>query len=305
MSAVGRQPPPFFRRGAAPFARLAFFVIVSLVLIGVDLRTRMLEGVRQTLTVIAHPLRSAALAPAQALGEAGAWLVAQAELKRENARLSEQAVSAAAITLRHRQLEEENRELRRLLEMRARQPDGGTVAEILYAARDPYSRRVVIDKGSRHSIAAGAAVVDDIGVIGQVTRVFPASAEVTLVTDRDQAVPVEVQRNRVRAVLFGAGGGWLEVRYLTAGADVREGDLLVTSGLDGIYLPGLPVGRVSRIEQDGAHSFARILAAPVAAAERSHLVLVLGRRELPQAGTPETGRAPAGRPAGARVRRSR
>jgi len=306
MSAVGRQPPPFFRRGAAPFARLALFVILSLTLIGVDSRTGMLEHVRQSLTMLGYPLRTAALAPAQALHEVGAVLSAQADLRGENAKLNEQAVRAAAIILRQRQLEEENRQLRALLAMRDRQPASGTVAEILYAVRDPYSRKVIIDKGTRHRIEAGAAVVDDIGVIGQVTRVFPLSAEVTLITDRDQAVPIEVERNQVRAVLFGAGGGALEVRYLAAGADVREGDILVTSGLDGIYLPGLPVGRITRIVQDGANAFARILATPAAAAERSKLVLVLGRRAAAAAAEgeaavkqrPKKGRAGKGAPRG-------
>jgi len=129
---------------------------------------------------------------------------------------------------------------------------------------------------------------------------------VTLITDRDQAVPIEVERNQVRAVLFGAGGGALEVRYLAAGADVREGDILVTSGLDGIYLPGLPVGRITRIVQDGANAFARILATPAAAAERSKLVLVLGRRAAAAAAEgeaavkqrPKKGRAGKGAPRG-------
>lgn len=283
MTVAGREPPPFFRRGPAPLARLAFFVIVSLVLLGVDLRQRYLEPLRQALTVAIYPLRTLALAPVQALREAGGYLAAHGTLRRENARLAEQTVRAAATLLRHEQLELENRQLRSLLAMRDRQPAKGVVAEVLYATRDPYSRKVVIDKGTRQAVRAGQVVIDDLGVIGQVTRAFPLTAEVTLITDREQAVPVQVRRNALRAVLFGAGDGLLELRYLAGNADVREGDELVTSGLDGIYLPGLPVGRVTRLTREDKGAFARIFATPIAGVERDALVLVLGERVLPAA----------------------
>jgi rod shape-determining protein MreC len=141
---------------------------------------------------------------------------------------------------------------------------------------------VVIDKGSQHGIAAGQAVVDDIGVIGQVTRVFPLTSEVLLLTDKDQAIPVAVQRNGLRAVLAGAGAGMMELRFLAANAEVQVGDILVTSGLDGVYLPGLPVAKVVKIDRDSSYSFARITCAPLAGVERHGLALVLGSRtELP------------------------
>ncbi len=283
MTVAGRDPPPFFRRGPAPFARLAFFVIVSLALLGLDLRQRYLEPLRQALTVVTYPLRTLALAPVQALREAGGYLAAHGTLRRENARLAEQTVRAAATLLRHEQLELENRQLRSLLAMRDRQPAKGVVAEVLYATRDAYSRKVVIDKGTRQAVRAGQVVIDDLGVIGQVTRAFPLTAEVTLITDREQAVPVQVRRNALRAVLFGAGDGLLELRYLAGNADVREGDELVTSGLDGIYLPGLAVGRVARLAREGTGAFARIFATPIAGVERDALVLVLGERVLPAA----------------------
>jgi rod shape-determining protein MreC len=168
--------------------------------------------------------------------------------------------------------------LRALLDMRARQPVEGRIAEILYAARDPFSRRVIIDKGIQHGISAGQAVVDDIGVIGQVARVFPLTSEVLLLTDKDQAIPVEVQRNGLRAVLAGAGAGMMELRFLAANAEIQVGDILVTSGLDGVYLPGLPVAKVARIDRDSAYSFARITCAPLAGVERHGLALVLGAR---------------------------
>ena len=175
--------------------------------------------------------------------------------------------------------------------MKERQPAEGRVAEILYAARDPFSRRVVIDKGCQAGIAAGQAVIDDLGVIGQVTRVFPLMAEVTLLTDKDQAIPVQVQRNGLRAVAAGAGAGSIELRFLAANAEVQVGDILVTSGLDGLYLPGLPVARVAQIDRDNSYAFARIRCEPIAGVERHGQVLVLGSRQR-AAATRGAGRTP-------------
>ena len=122
-------------------------------------------------------------------------------------------------------------------------------------------------------------MVDEAGVLGQVTRVYPLQSEVTLVTDKNQAVPVKIVRNGLRTVVFGASGGQLELRFLAANADVQNGDLLVTSGLDGVYLPGLPVAKVIRVDRDAAYSFARILCDPAAGVEKHGQVLILGSRE--------------------------
>ena len=156
---------------------------------------------------------------------------------------------------------------------------GGQVAEILYASRDPFSRKVILDRGTQQDVASGQVVVDELGVIGQVTRAFPLLAEVTLITDKEQAVPVQIVRNGLRSVLFGSGDGNLELRFLAVNADVRDGDALVTSGLDGIYPSGLPVATVRHVNRDSAYAFARIQCEPVAGVERHGLALVLGRRE--------------------------
>jgi rod shape-determining protein MreC len=180
----------------------------------------------------------------------------------------------------------ENQRLRALLDMKARQPAEGHVAQIVFAARDPFARKVIIDLGSQGGIVPGGAVVDSIGVVGQVTRVYPLASEVTLLTDKDQAIPVQVLRNGLRAVLFGAGAGALELRFLAANADVQAGDVLVTSGLDGIYLPGLPVAKVTRVDHDAAYTFAHILCQPIAAVDSAGQVLVLGKRLTPALAIP-------------------
>ncbi|MBI5107606.1 MAG: rod shape-determining protein MreC [Rhodocyclales bacterium] len=278
MSVVGHAPPPFFKRGPAPLVRLAFFVSLSLVLLVADLRFHTLEWARLAVATAAWPLQRVTGIPIDAAGDFGGYLSRQRALLGENEELRRRQLGTANLLLRQDHLEQENKRLRALLEMRERQPVEGRIAEILYAARDPFSRRVIIDKGGQHGIAAGQAVVDDIGVIGQVTRVFPLTSEVLLLTDKEQAIPVAVQRNGLRAVLAGAGAGMMELRFLAANAEVQVGDTLVTSGLDGVYLPGLPVAKVVKIDRDSSYSFARIICAPLAGVERHGLALVLGGR---------------------------
>lgn len=279
MSVVGHPPPPFFKRGPAPLARLAFYIILALALLVLDLRLRYLEWARSGIAVALYPLQRAAYAPVELFGRAGDYFSSLSAVQAENERLKRKELETANWLLRQEHLEQENQRLRALLDMNARQAVPGALAEILYAARDPFSRRVIVDRGAQQGVTAGQAVVDESGVLGQVTRVFPLQSEVTLITDKNQAVPVQVVRTGLRAVLFGAGGGQLDLRFLAANADVVPGDRLVTSGLDGLYQPGLPVARVARVDRDAAYSFARILCEPEAGVERHAQVLILGRRE--------------------------
>ncbi|CAG0931036.1 MAG: Cell shape-determining protein MreC [Rhodocyclaceae bacterium] len=279
MSVVGHQPPPFFKRGPAPLARLAFFVVLSLALLVFDLKYRYLELARQGVAAVLYPVQRAAYAPVDLYGQLTGYFGSLKAAQQENEQFRRKELESANWLLRQQHLEQENQRLRALLDMKTKQPVPGTLAEILYTARDPFSRRVVVDRGGQHDVVAGQAVVDESGVLGQVTRVFPLQSEVTLITDKNQAVPVKLVRNGLRSVLFGAHAGQLELRFLAANADVQPGDLLVTSGLDGIYQPGLPVAKVSRVDRDAAYSFARILCEPVAGVEKHGQVLILGARE--------------------------
>lgn len=277
MSVVGQEPPPFFKRGPAPLARLAFFLALSLLLLVLDLRYHTLEWSRQAVAVVTYPMQRLAYAPTEAAASVTDYFSSLAAAERKITALRRQQLEDAKLLLRQNALEQENRRLRALLGMKERQTVSGQVAEIIYAARDPFSRRVIIDKGTRAGIAAGQAVVDELGVIGQVTRVFPMLAEVTLITDKDQAVPVQILRNGLRSVVFGDGNGSLELRFLSSSANIRVGDELVTSGLDGIYLPGLPVAKVTRIDRDTTYAFAHIRCEPIAGVERHGQILVLSR----------------------------
>lgn len=281
MSVAGHTPPPFFKRGPAPLARLVFFLALAVLLMVADLRFKTLDPARAAVAALLWPLQKAVMLPVEGAGEAGSYFSDLARLKKENEELRERQLAQANLLLRQTHLDNENRRLRALLDMGERLGVPAKAAEILYAARDPFSRRIVIDRGLTHDIEAGQAVIDDVGVIGQVTRVFPLTSEVTLLTDKNQSIPVQVARNGLRAVLAGAGNGALELKFLPTNADVQPGDTLVTSGLDGIYLPGLPVASVASIDRDNSFSFARVECAPLAGVERQGQVLVLGKRVAP------------------------
>ncbi|HTY04351.1 MAG TPA: rod shape-determining protein MreC [Rhodocyclaceae bacterium] len=304
ISTVGYSPPPFFKRGPAPLAKLFFFVSLSITLLVADLHFHTLELARLSVATVLWPLQRIAYLPVDAGTEFADYFSSLRLLKAENEELRRHELATANQLLRQQHLEEENRRLRALLSMKERQPAEGRVAEILYAARDPFTRKIIVDKGSQAGIEAGQPVIDELGVLGQVTRTYLLTSEVTLLTDKEQAIPVEVQRSGLRAILAGSGAGAMELRFLAANADVQPGDVLVTSGLDGIYLPGLPVAKVVRIDRDNSFAFARIDCEPIAGVERHGQVLILGRRvtpPLPQE-TPSAPEAPA---KGAKQRKKR
>lgn len=296
------QAPPLFARGPAPLVRLAFFAGLALLLMVLDARFHYAEALRQGLAVIAYPIQRLALAPVQMLSGAADYFSSQVQLQRDNEELRARQLQVAKDLQTLDALEAENTQLRRLLEARERVPRKATFAEILYSGRDPFSRKVIIDKGSNNGINAGLAVVDDIGVIGQVTRVYPLLAEVTLITDKDQPIPVQMVRNGLRAVAYGSGdGATLDLRFLAANVDIQNGDMLVTSGIDGTYPAGLPVAKVARIERDAAYAFAKIACVPAAGSGNHRQVLVLAQ----EAKAPPPPEAEAAAPRPTKTRRAR
>jgi rod shape-determining protein MreC len=301
---MDHTPPPFFNRGPAPLVRLAFFASLSLALLVLDARFHYAEGLRGIIALAVYPLQTLATLPA-VLGERMAgYFASQAQLREENAELRAKILDTSQAAQRYEAAQAEAGQLRRLIGAAERLPVKSTPAEILYNGRDPYSRKVVIDKGSQSGVRAGSPVVDEAGVIGQVTRAHALAAEVTLLTDKDQAIPVQVVRNGLRAVAFGAGAsGMLELRFMASNAEIQNGDRLVTSGIDGTYPPGIPVGTVARIERDAAYAFARIVCQPAGGVERGRYVLVI-ENELRQAQPHDETGAPADKRPG-RIRKPR
>jgi rod shape-determining protein MreC len=278
MRHVSAEPPAFFRRGPSPLARLAFFGLISIALLFLDTRYGYLESIRQVAAIIVYPLQRAARVPGEALGAVGAYFASQRALTDENAELKRRLVERAAPAQGYALARQENERLKALLDIRGRYADAATAVDVLYAGRDPFAQKLFVNKGSDAGLKPGEAVIDAEGVVGQVTRVFPFMAEVTLLTDKGHAVPVKVERSGLRSVLYGAGAGRLpELRFMAPNADIRTGDILVTSGMDGTYPAGLAVARVATLERETGQMFARITCEPLAGAERSEQLLVLGQ----------------------------
>ena len=277
------SPPPFFKTGPTPLARLLIFAALSLGFLVADVRFSYLETLRQVAAVVVYPLQRIAAAPAGIARRIGDFFTTHSSLREENAQLKQENFENAALLLQLKALQAENRQLRELLAARERLATELVTAEVLYAARDPFSRKLVIDRGSQQGVRAGQPVVDDRGLVGQVTRSYPWLAEVTLVTDKGQFVPVQNVRNGLRAVLSGTGSdGTLELRFIPLNADFENGDELVTSGIDGVYPPGLPVAKVASIERSADQIFARITCTPLAGvANYAQLLVVSGSRDLP------------------------
>jgi rod shape-determining protein MreC len=267
---------PFFNRGPTAFARFLLFSLLSLTLIVADSRFGYLTHVQRAVAVVIYPLQRAALLPAALLDRMSGFFSTQAQLTARNNTLEQQNLINAAALLRLEALELENARLRSLLDTRANATTPAVHAEILYSHRDPFTRRVIISKGMVDDIAAGQPVIDATGLVGQVSRAYPWASQVTLITDKDMTVPVQVMRSGVRGVLFGVGSdGVLELRFMPFSADIQSGDKLVTSGIDGTYPAGLPVATVSEVERNAAFMFARISAQPVAGVNRHRQVLVI------------------------------
>jgi len=278
MRHIPAEPPAFFNRGPSPFARLAFLGIVSIALLFADTRYRYLENIRQVAAIVIYPVQRAAQMPGEALAYAATFFSSQRALADDNATLKRQLVAQSPAVQGYPLLQQDNARLAALLDLRQRYGGAATAVEVLYTGRDPFAQKLFVDKGADAGLVPGEAVVDADGVVGQVTRVFPFMAEVTLVSDKDHAVPVKVMRSGVRSVLFGSGAGRLpELRFTAPNADITVGDVLVTSGIDGTYPPGLAVAQVASLERDTGQMFARITARPLAGVDRSLHLLVLAQ----------------------------
>ncbi len=277
--------------------RLAFFLALSIAVLVVDVRYRALDRLRTAVSVVLHPLQLVANLPVQLWFGTSEYFVSVATLQRDNAQLRRQHLIDKQILHQSRTLQGENNQLRKLMGAAEVNPVKSVLALIQFDARDPFARKIIVDKGTLAGVQAGQPVIDDQGVIGQVTRSYPLQSEVTLVTDKYQTVPVQVERNGLRSVAYGGlAGGLLELRFMAANADVQENDLLVTSGIDGIYPSGLPVAKVLKVERNSSYAFAKIFCVPLAGVDRFRYVLILGVDALlPAAVLPENDDKPKSR----------
>jgi rod shape-determining protein MreC len=296
---MDRSPPPFFRQGVSADVRLAAFAVIAIVLLVLDARFGALGAARQAIGTALFPLQRALLAPRDLTAGVAQHLTGIHQLNDELTRLRNREAANAQLLQQAEQTARENLQLRRLLGMRERGIGASVVAEVLHETRDPFTRRLMVDRGQQHGVMPGQPVLDAEGVLGQVSRVLPLAAEVTLLTDPNQTLSVELRRNGTRAIAYGAGrGGALELRYLPAAIDIQEGDPVVTSGLDGVFPPGLPVGKVVGVSR-GRASFTVARVEPAAAVERTRMLLVLQEPWREPLAAPATGqeRIVRGKPA--------
>ncbi len=295
---LDRTPPPFFRQGTSALSKLVFFSALALFLMVADTRFGWAQQLRGALAVALWPLQQALAVPFE-LAEGGEDYLrglrkAQAAEREAQAKL----VAQSAQALRAEQLAAENTRLRALLELRPAIGVKSLAAQVLYEAADPYSRKVFIDRGTTHGVMRGSPVIVEAGVLGQVTHAYALTSEVTLLADKDAAIPVLNTRTQQRAAAFGGATalpGGMELRFTSANADVQVGDVLQTSGLDGVYPPGLPVARVANVERRVETGFARILLKPEAAADGVRHVLVLEPVGVQLPPRPEPTPEPGGR----------
>jgi rod shape-determining protein MreC len=284
------SPPPLFKQGAPARVKVTVFALLSVALLVVDARFHALTAVRQVAATVLYPLQMVALMPRDAASNMGSYFSSISALQKEVRDLKSQQV-AMAQAMQQAQLQmAENGHLRKLMDAREHLPVRSMMSEILYDARDPATRRVVLDRGSRSGVKLGLPVIDNAGVVGQVTRVFPFTSEVTLLTDKEQAIPVQVLRNGLRSVAYGRGqSGMLDLRFVAPNADIQVGDVLVTSGLDGMYPAGLAVAKVSQVESVAQGAFGRVVCLPLAGIDRHRQLLVVMSDQPAQPRPPEQG----------------
>ena len=278
LGTLDRTPPPFFRQGPSALSKLTVFSALALFLMVADTRFKITQPLRIVVATALRPVQWMAMQPVNWAQGGGKYFQALSssqsseELARQKLGLQSQRANQVE------QLLLENTRLRQLLTLRERVTTPAQAAQVLYDAADPYTRKVIIDKGMTDGIATGSPVIDESGVLGQVTRVYPSVSEITLVTNRDQAIPVQNSRTGARGIAFGDGAGYagaLELRFMAANADVQPGDILTTSGVDAVYPPGLPVAKVDRVERRVDSAFARVYCTPFALVSGTAHVMVL------------------------------
>jgi rod shape-determining protein MreC len=278
LGTLDRTPPPFFRQGPSALSKLTVFSALALFLMVADTRFKITQPLRLAVATVLRPVQWVAMQPILWAQSGGKYF--------EDLKLSQQAEASAHQKLaqqsqRANQVEQlmlENARLRKLLALRERLTTPSQVAQVLYDAADPYTRKIIVDKGLTDGVLAGSPVIDESGVLGQITRVYPSVSEVTLITDRDQAIPVLNARTGARGIAFGDAAVHstaIELRFMAANADVLAGDILSTSGIDGVYPPGLPVARVDKVERRVDSAFARVFCTPLAMVSGTTHVMVL------------------------------
>jgi rod shape-determining protein MreC len=284
LDTLERSAPPIFRQGLSASAKLVLLSLLSILLMASDHRFQISQPLRSGIAVVLSPLQWLSLQPGRAFNGLGSYFSDLGKAQDAAQNFQTRTMAQAQRLQQVEQLAQENAQLRELLDLRAQFAGSTKAVEVLYDTADPYTDRLVVDRGLVAGLVQGAAVIDVGGVVGQVTRVYPLVSEVTLLTDRSQSIPVLNARTGSRHVAIGdpnTQGGALELKFVPSGTDIKPGDLLTTSGIDGVYPPGLHVGLVSHIDRRVDSSFARVYAAPTAKPRGRHLLVLMPVKDWP------------------------
>lgn len=278
---------PLFQQGTGPVFRLLFYCVLSISLMAWDHQAHHLETVRGFLSGAIAPLRYAVNVPAELFGWGSERMQDRAALARRVEALERENLRLRARQQKFETLRSENERLRTLLESSAKREERVLVAELLSVDLDPYRQQVVINQGSGDGVYRGQPLIDAYGVMGQIIHVGPLSATALLISDPNHALPVQINRNGLRTIASGTGEpDRLQLLYIPNSADVRVGDLVVTSGLGGRFPSNYPVARVVRVERRPGQPFADVVAEPRAQLDRSREVLLVwpGDEQVRRAG---------------------
>lgn len=276
MSSHDSDPRPLLLGGPALGLRLIVLAAMAAGLMVADHRQHRLAAIRDGIASLAYPIQWAVQAPVQAWAAMRESFATRTRVEAENVKLASDNLVLRLKLLRFESLEQENQRLRAVRESSARVVQRSLVAEIVRVDLDPFRQRVLINKGTREGVFRGQAAIDANGIFGQVTRAGPVSAEIILISDPEHAIPVAVNRTGVRSIALGTGrSGLLSLPYLPQNADVIAGDLLVSSGLGGVYPPGYPVAKVTSVVRDPGQPLLAVEAAPLAGLDRDPEVLLV------------------------------
>jgi rod shape-determining protein MreC len=287
------DPRPLLLGGPALGLRLIVLAAMAAGLMVADHRQHHLSMIRDAIASLAYPIQSAVQAPVQAFDAMRQSFATRTRVEAENVKLAADNLVLRLKLLRFESLQEENRRLRAVRESSSRVVQRSLVAEIVRVDLDPFRQRVLVNKGTRAGVFRGQAAIDANGIYGQVTRAGPFSAEIILISDPEHAIPVQVNRTGARSIALGTGrSGLLSLPYLPQNADVVAGDLLVSSGLGGVYPPGYPVGKVKAVTRDTGQPLLAVEAEPLAGLDRDPEILLVWFDNAVVEPEPETGTTP-------------
>jgi len=266
---VQHSAPPLFKQGIPALAKLIACLLISMALMIVDFQIKSLDFIRNQVNFVLRPLERLVLLPVDLIVNSSDYFTTRSALEHENAAIKLRQTELSLLANQAALLSVENQNLRNLLELQKKTSFKTIPVEILFNPPNPISQRIVINRGQNQGLRLGSPIANDAGILGQVVRLFDNSAEVSLLEDRDFAVPVLVARNGLRAAVVGTGRGkHLELRYLPVASDLEVGDILLTSGVDGVYPPGFAVAVISKIERNAEQNASNVFCNPIAEVNR-------------------------------------